>query len=145
MKGVRGWEKRGLRGPVERNWEATVRSPGLLGVSAHPGSHLQSPIQPRHHADSVRTLDPLNHLSNRPDLPGRNRTRMQTGERAQRAAAPPGAHCLFSTSQPLRTAGATGQMAGGRCEPSRWQAIRPQTMAREMSEVSGKGCGGTAG
>lgn len=85
------------------------------------------------------------HLSNRPGLLGRNHTRLQPGERAQRAAAPPGARCLFSTSQRLRTAGATGQMAGGRCEPSRWQAIRPQTKAREMSEVSGKGCGGTAG
>lgn len=33
----------------------------------------------------------------------------------------------------------------GGASGSHWQAIRPQTMAREMSEVAGKGHGGTAG
>lgn len=33
----------------------------------------------------------------------------------------------------------------GGASGSHWQAIRPQTMAREMSEVARKGRGGTAG
>lgn len=33
----------------------------------------------------------------------------------------------------------------GGASGSYWQAIRPQTIAREMSEVAGKGRGGTAG
>lgn len=57
---------------------------------------LPTKFQLRRYAGSVCPSAHRTHLSNRPDVLGGDNTLGQFGARAQRAAAPPGARCLFS-------------------------------------------------
>lgn len=110
---------------MERDREATVQSPGLPGFPTSPGFHLQSPFQPRRHEGSVRPSAHPTHLSNGPDVPGPDDTRLQTGALAGTKSCSAARGSLFV----LCLAVAANSRSHG---PDGWRGVRAARTGRQL-------------